>query len=253
MKRDMTVRLRHLMLAFSLLSALVTPGCRCIKTPASMRASEEMRRQIQKDLETRETAAAASPSPGAAASSFDTQDRLDAMRDGFAQQRWDSVRHDGLALVTAPLDDVTKLEVLMMLADAFRQSGDAERAREFNERFRKLYDEVRASDKMGKEGRDRTTLLNTLARFKRRASTDVFADPDGESRPSFKMAEKLRGSSPDEVLTDQLADGTAIHFSKNPDALESKVSRLPIQRDPEFDYYFAIQEAPPPSPAPGKK
>lgn len=249
----MTVRSRLLALACCLVPALLLPGCRCIKTPASMRASDEMRRQIQKDLETRE-AAAASPSPAAsAASSFDTQNRLDALRDSFAQQRWDSVRHEGLALVTAALDDVTKLEVLMMLADAFRQSGDADRAREFNERFKKLYDEVRTSDTMGKEGRDRSTLLNTLARFKRQASTDVFADSDGESRPSFKMAEKLRGSQPDEVLTDQLPDGSTILFARNPDALEAKANGLAVQRDPEFEYYFAIQEAPPPSPAPGKK
>lgn len=236
---------------------LLQTGCGCIRTVASVRASDEMRRTMQKELEAREGAAAkaAAPSPDApGTSAFDTESRLESLRDAFTSGRWDAVRHDGLGLVTAAIDDVTKLEVLSMLADAFRQSGDAERAREFTERFRKLYEELRNSDKMAKEGRERTAILNTLGKFKRRAQADLFATADGEQRTNFKLAEKLRSGGTDEVLTEELGDGGTVYFSRSAEALEGKVPReltAAIQKDPEFEYYFALTDAPPPSPSPG--
>jgi hypothetical protein len=244
---------RRILLASFLLPALFTPGCRCIRTPASIRASDEMQRQMKKDLETRETAAA-SPSPGdPAASAFDIEGRLEGLRDSYASQRWDAVRHDGLALATAALDEVTKLEVYAMLVDAFRESRDRERSREFAEQFKALYDELRASPRIQKEARDRDRLLQVMGRFKRKAPTDLFADAEGEPRLNFKLADKLRSGGTGEVMEESMPEGGTVYFSRSPEALESRLSGVSrdlaaaIQRDAEFEYYYAVAEPPPPA------
>ena len=248
---------RRLVLAAFLLPAVFVPGCHCARTKPKS-AADDMQAKIKQELAQRDE-----PTPSAsatAAGKFDIETRMETLRDSFANQRWEDVRHDGLALVTAPIDEINKLEVMMMLIEALRETGDRDRGREMSEQFAKLYRELKDSDRLKAALKTRDNIANLLGRVKGKVTTtDRFAEPDGEPRQSFRMAEKLRSGAKDDVLEDKLPDGGTVFFSRNPEALESKVGGVSrelataIHRDPEFDYYYAISEAPLPANAPGQK
>lgn len=252
---------RRWFLVALLVPALCVPGCNCIRTPASVRQEDEKRKQSKEEV-ARVDLPAAAPSPSASPGGtvFDVERRLEELRENFAAQRWESVRHDATALVTAGLDEVTKLEVLAMLLEALRETGDRERAREISDQFNKLYAALKTSERLAKDVKALERMNAMVARLKpKAANTDRFAEPEGEPRTSFKLAEKLRAGGDDEVMEHALPDGGTVYFSKSAAALESKVSGVSrdlaaaIQREPEFQYYFAIAEAAPPSGAPREK
>ncbi|MBI4858731.1 MAG: hypothetical protein HY815_00410 [Candidatus Riflebacteria bacterium] len=254
---------RNLVMVVLFLSpALFVPGCRCIKTPASMRAKDAIAKKFMEENEQEKAGAAkASASPGATdpGSAFDTEKRLETLRQYYALKRWDAVRHEGLALVTAKLDEILTLELYLVLAEAFHESGDKERSDEFSDKFKRLYASLAGSDRMKKMGKDRESLLNLVGRFKGRGrgTADLFATPEGDERHGFRLDKKLRESKDGDVLEETLADGAVVYFSKKPEALVSRLEsvdrELPdvIQRDPEFEYYYAIKEPAPPAPSRG--
>jgi len=148
------------------------------------------------------------------------------------------------------MDDVAKLGLLMMLVEAFAESGDRERANEYSVKFQKLHDRLREGGRFAQMGKERNALLQMVNRVKAKAPTDPFVAPDGEQRLGPKLARKLKEAREDEVLEESLPDGSHVYFSKKPDALQSKLDSVDrelaagIGRDPEFDYYYAVKEAP---------
>ena len=258
------MRLRRLVLASFLVPAMLMPGCRCVRTPAeiakdgakdgakNVRQEDEMQKHIQEDLAKRDDPSAApSASPGGTV--FDVERRLEELRENFAGQRWEAVEHDATALVTAGLDEITKLEVIAMLLEALRNLGERERAREMQDRFNKLYADLKASEKLAKDAKARERISGLVARIKGKAPADRFAAADGEPRTSYKLAEKLKAGGDEDVLESPMPDGGTVYFSRSGTALEAKCNGVSkelgaaIQREPEFGYYFAIAEAPPPT------
>ena len=238
---------RRLVLFAFVVPALLTPGCRCVSSSAGRKPADELQKKLEADLAQRD---APSPSASAGPSAFDVETRLETLRDNFAAKSWEAVRHDGLALVTADIDDIAKLEVLQMVVEAMREMGDAAAAREFSEKFQKLYQELRDSPRMKTARADRERMNALMNKLKKRGNTDRFAAADGEARVSFRLAEKLRNAGADDVLEETLPDGGTVYFSRSPDAVESRVAAVTkdasVQKEPEFDYYFAIAEKSPP-------
>jgi hypothetical protein len=251
MRKD---RVRRWLLAACFLVAATIPGCRCIRTPATMRAQYEMEKRLKAAQERADEAEAKAKEQAATASSdvFSVERRLESLREYYDLARWDAVKHEGLALVTANVDDVTRLEVFMMLAEACRQLADPECAKEFSEKFRTLYGQFQGSEAVRKRASDREGVQKLVGRMKAKQRADIFQLPGGESRPNYKLNEKLQGVGDTTVLDDTLPDGAKVYICKNPEALASHLEGVDkaladvIQRDPEFSYYFAIAEPPPP-------
>ena len=245
------MKLRRLLLASFLVPAMLMPGCRCVRTPANVRQEDEMQKHIKEDLAKRdEPSAAPAPSASPGGTVFDVERRLEELRENFAGQRWEAVQHDATALVTAGLDEITKLEVIAMLLEALRNLGERERAREMQERFNKLYADLKASEKLAKDAKARERINGLVTRIKGKAPADRFAAADGEPRTSYKLAEKLKAGGDEDVLESPMPDGGTVYFSRSATALEAKCNGVSkelgaaIQREPEFGYYFAIAEAP---------
>lgn len=250
------MKLRRLVLASFLVPAMLVPGCKCIRTVGSVRQEDEMRKKISEDLAKRDVPSAApSASASAASSVFDVEKRLEELRENFAGQRWEAVRHDATALMTAPLDDVTKLEVVAMLLEALRNSGERARAQEIQTQFDEMYKKLKESEQLTKDAKTRERVTAIVNRTKVATGTDRFAAADGETRLSFTLGEKVRSAGEEEVLEMPMQDGGTVYYSKSGSALEARcngVSRelgAAIQREPEHGYYFAIAEAAPPKPA----
>jgi hypothetical protein len=257
---------RRLLLAAGLAALALSGGCQCIRTPAGIRA-DEMHRKLRQETERRAAAAvpdavagaAASPSPspgasGASASPFETAQRLESLKAYQLIRRWDAVRHEGLALLTADVDEITRLEIYLILTEAFHESQDRERADEFANKFRKLFTDLQASDLLARHTRERASLLEAMRRMKRKGVPMVFAAADGEERANARLAGKLAASrAPADVLEESLPDGGQVWFSRDAEALQARVSGIDrmladaIQRDPEFEFYFAVRDPPPPA------
>lgn len=247
------MRLRRLLLASFLLPAMLVPGCKCIRTVSSVRQEDAMQKKISEDLAKRDAPEPApSASASAASSVFDVEKRLEELRENFANQRWESVRHDATALLTASLDEVTKLEVVAMLLESLRNSGERARASEIQEQFDKLYKDLKDSEKLAKDAKTRERVTALVNRVKVAIGTDRYAAADGEPRLSFTLGEKIRSAGEEEVLEMAMPDGGTVYYSKSGTALEAKCNAVSrelgsaIQREPEHGYYFAIAEAPPP-------
>lgn len=255
------MNLRRLLLGAFLVPAMFMPGCKCIRTPGSVRTENAKDKKPVETAKVDEPTASPSASASPGGTVFDVEQRLEELRENFAGQRWEAVRHDATALVTANLDEVTKLEVLAMLLEALRNSGERDRAREIAEEFAKLYEKLKTSDKLAADAKSRDRINAVMTRVKAQAAVaaDRFAEPEGEARLSFRLAEKLKSGGEDEVHDAPMADGGTIYYSKSPAALEAKAAGLgpdvaaAIQREPEFQYYFTIREAPLPANAPGMK
>jgi hypothetical protein len=230
-------------------SMLLSPGCRCIRTPRSIRIRDEMENKIKKDLSRRKDESKPEPTPDSRDMSvFDTQRRMENLREYYELKKWEAVRHEGLALATAEMDDFARLELFLVLAEAFHSSGDPERADEFVNKARKLLEQIRESGQLAKLAKERASLLRMIGRMKSRSMADLFVEPDGEQRQGVILSRKLKDSRGDDVLEENLPDGARVYFCRKPEALSSRLEAVDrelvhaIQRDPEFDYYYAVKE-----------
>jgi len=228
---------------------LFSPGCQCIRTPRSIRIREEMDTKIQKDLARRkEPMKPKPPTESKESNAFDARRRMESLREYYELKRWDAVRHEGLALATAEMSDFDRLELFLVLAEAFQSLGDQDRAGEYAAKARKLYEQIRESGQLTALAKERDSLLKMIGRVTARSGTDLFADEDGEPRQNVKLAQRLKDAKPEDVLEETLPDGAQVYFSHTPESLASRLEGVDrelvhaIQRDPEFNYYYALKE-----------
>lgn len=242
----------RVLVVLTVAALLFTPGCNCVRTPHSMKlekngVQESLSRPLDKVAPTPASSAGAS-SGGDPTSPFTVTNRMVRLREAAERSDWDDVKSEGMSLVNAGLDDITRLEVCFLVAEACHRTGDRDRARDFADQGRKLHRDLLESDLVKGARTDRAHWESILSRFKGKLLEDRFADQDGEARSSFDLAHKISTAPADGVVDHVLPDGAQVWASKSSDALmKHLVGVAPgleasIGRDPEFGYYFAIKE-----------
>jgi len=230
-----------------------TTGCGCIETPGDrlerMRVEDELPDQLQVQSRTPEEAAPAETD----ASQWDREQwrsRLEDLYRYLDRDRCGEVLADGNRVLAYRPPESVVLEIHILLARCFEKIGDLARAREHRDLFLAGYRKLIESDEFKKQGVISERLHEGLKRLKERAGRDIFQVTGESARVNVGLAKRLADAAPQEILKDNLPDGATIYYCQDPQALEDDLTgpegpRLAIQRDPEFGYYFAIEEPEP--------
>lgn len=151
----------------------------------------------------------------------------------------------------ADLPAELRMRVAFMLATAYGEIGEDDRADEAWQVYQTLRAEVLASKAMKAQARAREAA-QSLARKVREARLQFLPEEDRE-RTNEMLARRLERTRDDEVLAVELPFGGKAHCSRKPEGLSERLEQLRashpgavVQHDLEFDFYYVLVEAPPP-------
>lgn len=171
------------------------------------------------------------------------------------QEQWESKNYsyiipDAQALLGRPdLEPTLRLQVCFLLAQAYSGAGETAKAAETMERYVKLREQLIQSEALQAQKAVRTSAQGIVSRLLEKHR----GKPGVEVRQSEVLEARLKGVEAGTIVELEADSGGKIFCCSDAQALEAKLAgvrqggeELVIQHDTEFDFYFAIQEEPPP-------
>jgi hypothetical protein len=243
--------LPNLTIALLLGLGLSLAGC-CRSTEAP--APEEVPAEAAVAVDEASEAAAGETTATTAPASEDDDPMGDRAKLRDLQEQWEAKNYAYIvppaqALMGRPdLDPALRLQVCFLLAQAYSGAGDAAKAAETMERYAKLREQILQSEAMRAQKAVRTSAQGIVSRL-----LEQHRQPGSEKRQSEVLEARLKGVEPGTIIELEADSGGKIFCCSDAQALEAKLAgvrqggeELVVQHDTEFDFYYAIQEEPPP-------